>query len=59
MTPPIVYEVTIPRSQRTSKTTALVYSKAHLPLGFRQYLKLHGERRAPTARRALGRPPTE
>jgi hypothetical protein len=43
MTPPIVYEVTRPRSQRTINMTAMVYSKAYLPLSFRQDLKMHGE----------------
>jgi hypothetical protein len=59
MRPPIVYEVTRPRSQRTINMTAMVYSLAYLPLGFRQNLTLHGEWRALMARCALGRPPPE
>jgi hypothetical protein len=59
MTPPIVYAVTRPRSQRTINITAIVYSTAFLPLDFRQNVNMHGERGALTARSVLGRPPSE
>jgi hypothetical protein len=34
MTPPIVYEVTSPTSQRTINMTAMVYNTTYLPLVF-------------------------